>query len=184
MWSETRGDDAGAPLSVVDGLPECVRHPGQGAGHSCLTCTGQFCALCTQRQSGTYTIDVCPECKADGRLLANKPAGTVAELKDELRSAWSYPVAGDGWMMLVALNPLIVLPAVFKVGSGYVLAVAALVAVLLVRIGVEYVLGGVPLVGGLVMGVVGLYLFVVQARIVGLLFRVYEADLGWFTPSR
>ncbi len=84
---------------------------------------------------------------------------------------------------VAALNPLIVVPSIFRVGRGYLLAIAALVGVMVVRLGVEKVLAGFPIVSGLLLGAASLYFLVVQARVVGLLFRVYERDLGWFDRS-
>lgn len=279
----------------------CVRHPDKPAERLCEICDDQFCAFCTTRPSGTMTIQLCPACGADGRLVRSKPRGTTGDLADELRTAFSYPFADGGWMALVAgalmggiglfvlrfgifmlvlviplflamvgylwtwllqivsstaygedslpdwpdftsvrdsalralvlfllvllcltpaigawylglrtrpallgafllgccyfpmgmltlsmaeslaaLNPLIVIPSIFKVGRGYLLAIAALVGVMVVRLLVQTALGHIPLLGAFVLGGASLYFLVVQARIVGLLYRVYERDLGWF----
>ncbi len=279
----------------------CTRHPDRPGERFCEICEGTFCRFCTTRPSGTKSIQLCPTCEADGRLVWARQSGTVGDLADELRSAFRYPVANGGWMTLLvgaifgaitmfvlrfgifmlvlvvplffavvgyfwtwllrvvsataegedtlpewpeyrgtrdsalgaivmltlvamcglpavavwyagihsrpallaavlfgctyfpmgmlalamtprfaALNPLIIIPSIFKVGRGYLLAIAALVAVMVVRLVVQKVLGAFPAVGALLVTTASLYFLVVQARVVGLLYRVYEDDLGWF----
>lgn len=283
-------------------LPDCDRHPDKPGVRTCETCSGRYCEFCTARRQATGLAHVCPACWVRGRLVETRPAGSASALAGELSGAFSYPLAGGGWVALVAgavlggvlswfiavggffmlffalafflamvgyvwvwllrivsatadgedslpdwpdfsglggmvvqaavlflllalcgipialtwlagaqsmpallaalvvglscfpmgmlalamsgsiraLNPLLVVPSIFKVGRGYLVAIGALVVVMLVRLVVERALDGVPLVGGLLLGVASLYFLVVQARVVGLLYRVYERDLGWF----
>lgn len=79
------------------------------------------------------------------------------------------------------LSPLIIIPSILKVGKGYAVAVAALIGIMLIRALIERVVGGGTMVSSVVLAVVGLYFMMVQARVVGLLYRVYERELGWFS---
>lgn len=83
---------------------------------------------------------------------------------------------GGGWS---TVSPLIIIPSIVKVGRGYWIAVAALVGIMFVRMVVQRTVGDTA-VGGLIMSLMGLYFLVAQARVVGLLYRVYGPRLGWF----
>jgi hypothetical protein len=85
---------------------------------------------------------------------------------------------------VVALNPLLIIPSIAKVLKEYVLTVVMLAVVLALR----WVLNShlktilpVPLLPTIISSLLGLYLMIVEMRILGLLYRNKKHELGWFT---
>jgi hypothetical protein len=92
---------------------------------------------------------------------------------------------------IVAVNPLVIIPSIIKVLRQYLLTVAVLAAILLGRWLFQHLLDAIlpsqlglrvlmSLLATVITSLVGLYLFVVDARILGLLYRNNKDELGWF----
>ncbi|HWI56866.1 MAG TPA: FHA domain-containing protein [Bacillota bacterium] len=84
---------------------------------------------------------------------------------------------------LAAVNPLLVVPSMVKVPGEYLLSLAVFAAVLAVRWMGEALLPlAMPrIVAAVVSSFAGLYLLIVEVRILGLLYRLRKDQLGWFT---
>ncbi len=117
-------------MKVID----CVRHPGQPGERTCRTCGGAYCVYCTTQRSGRGgTIQVCPECRGKGRLEATKASGSAGELAGELAAVWSYPVADQGWVSLLAGTVVgTILTTILKFGGFIMLIYSAPLALGLV----------------------------------------------------
>ena len=85
---------------------------------------------------------------------------------------------------VTAVNPLLVIPSIAKVLREYVVTVVLLAFILIVRwIENTYlaIILPVPLLPTLLSSLLGLYLMIVEMRILGLLYRNKKYELGWFT---
>jgi len=80
--------------------------------------------------------------------------------------------------VLAALPP-IVFPAIFRCMPGYILAVVALMLSFFIGALVEEFCGYIPYVGWVLGAAVGLYSLMIQARLIGLLYRQKRDDIGW-----
>ena len=83
---------------------------------------------------------------------------------------------------VIAVNPLVVIPSIMKVLRPYLLAVAVLAAILLVRWLLQRLLEliiPIPVLPTIITSPIGLYLLVVEMRILGLLYRNNKDELGW-----
>jgi hypothetical protein len=75
--------------------------------------------------------------------------------------------------------PHIVLPGVFRAMPGYLLAVPGLaVAVAVCGLAEEYS-HRIPYVGWLIAAAIAIYSLMVQARVIGLIYREKREALGW-----
>jgi hypothetical protein len=84
---------------------------------------------------------------------------------------------------VAALNPLLVVPSIAKIPGSYLLTVALLGAVLAVKVSGDYFLPKaipLPIVPSVISTLLGLYLLIVEARILGLLYLVNKERLAWF----
>lgn len=84
---------------------------------------------------------------------------------------------------VVAVNPLVVIPSILKVFREYVLMVIVLAVILVVRWLLQRYLTSilpVPLLPTIITSLIGLYLLVVEMRILGLLYRNKKDELAWF----
>ncbi len=84
---------------------------------------------------------------------------------------------------LAALNPLLVLPSIAKVPASYLWAVALLGAVVAAKWAGDSLLPKaipIPIVPSVLSTLVGLYLLMVEARVLGLLYLVNKDRFGWF----
>ncbi|HEV2207481.1 MAG TPA: FHA domain-containing protein [Verrucomicrobiae bacterium] len=84
---------------------------------------------------------------------------------------------------VAALNPLLVVPSIAKIPGQYLLTVAVFGAVLAAKwLGDDFLPQAisVPVVPSVISTFVGLYLLMVEARVLGLLYRVNKEELGWF----
>jgi len=84
---------------------------------------------------------------------------------------------------LAAVNPLLVIPSITRVIGTYLLTVSVLVIILVIR----YLLGSffsaylkIPIVPDMIMGLIGLYLLIVEVRLLGLMYRTKKEELAWF----
>jgi len=85
---------------------------------------------------------------------------------------------------VVAVNPLVVIPSIMKVLGQYLLTVVVLGLILLIRWLLFRLLETIlpiPLLPTVITSLLGLYLLVVEMRILGLLYRTNKDRLGWYT---
>ena len=83
----------------------------------------------------------------------------------------------------LALNPLVVLPAILKVPGQYVVAVVMFFVLVAVRHFSERLLRAVlpvPVVPGLLVGFLALYFLAVEMRVLGLLYFTNRNRIAWF----
>jgi len=80
---------------------------------------------------------------------------------------------------LGAAMPHIVIPAVFRSGSGYLLAVVGLVTGYAVCGLVQTLTEKVPFVGWVFASLVAIYCLMFQGRLIGLIYREKSEELGW-----
>jgi hypothetical protein len=84
---------------------------------------------------------------------------------------------------VLAVNPMVVVPSIMKVLGQYLLTVVVLTLILLVRWLLHQLLTTVlpmPLLPTIITSLIGLYLLVVEMRILGLLYRNNKDRLGWY----
>jgi hypothetical protein len=84
---------------------------------------------------------------------------------------------------LAALNPLLVIPSISRVPGSYLFTVVLLAAVLAAKWCGDYFLPKlipIPIVPFVLSTLVGLYLLMVNARVLGLLYLVNKDRLAWF----
>jgi hypothetical protein len=84
---------------------------------------------------------------------------------------------------VLAVNPMVVIPSIMKVLRQYVLTVVVLAVILLARWLLHSLLEKilpVPLLPTIITSLIGLYLLVVEMRILGLLYRSNKDRLGWY----
>ncbi|HLZ53876.1 MAG TPA: FHA domain-containing protein [Verrucomicrobiae bacterium] len=82
-----------------------------------------------------------------------------------------------------AVNPLLIIPTILKIPVEYLVTVGIFAVILLVRwLSTTFLpdLLPVPLLPSLLSSLLGLYLLVVEMRILGLLYWTKKDDLGWF----
>lgn len=86
---------------------------------------------------------------------------------------------------LAGLNPMLVIPSVFKAKMEYlvVLLVSAGVFVMVIVKAVAVIYIPIPILPSLVSAGLSLYLFMVEVRLLGLLYRAKRHELGWFTRT-
>jgi hypothetical protein len=85
---------------------------------------------------------------------------------------------------ITAVNPLLIIPSIAKVLREYVLTVVVLAIILVIRWLLKNYLAAVlpvPLLPTIISSLLGLYLLIVEMRILGLLYRNKKYELGWFT---
>ncbi len=85
---------------------------------------------------------------------------------------------------LAAVNPLLIIPSILKIPKEYAMAMGLFLVIMLLRWLSQSVLPqwlGIPYILPAILGnFVGLYLFAVEARLLGLLYFAKKAELGWF----
>jgi hypothetical protein len=80
---------------------------------------------------------------------------------------------------LGAMSPHIVLPAIFRAGGLYWLAVFLLA---MLDLGFDYIdglLNGIPFLNVIVLTVIGAYVFLTNGRILGVIYRERQEEMGW-----
>ena len=85
---------------------------------------------------------------------------------------------------LDGLNPLVIVPSNLKIPGEYLLVVLLSVGIYFAETFGNALLGSVlpiPILPTLVSQFLGLYLGVVEMRLLGLLYWTKRADLGWFS---
>lgn len=78
-----------------------------------------------------------------------------------------------------AANPFVVIPAIVRAGGFYWLAVGSLVLLYLFEILVAGFFGGIFILGTVVIAFIGMYTLMANGRILGLIYREKEEELGW-----
>jgi len=78
-----------------------------------------------------------------------------------------------------ALSPHIVFPAIFNGGRIYWIGVVLLVLLYAFILGVEWLFSGYLIIGHLLLAVVGSYSLMTNARILGVVYRERQDELGW-----
>ncbi len=78
-----------------------------------------------------------------------------------------------------ALSPLIVIPAIFRGGWLYWVGVLMLCVLYVGGSVIDKYLSGSLIIGTLVMSVVGSYTLMTNARILGVVYRERQDELGW-----
>jgi len=93
--------------------------------------------------------------------------------------AFTAVAMGDS---IVAVNPLVIVPSIIRVLRQYLLTVVVLAVIFGVRWLLRQFLATVlpvPLLPTIITSLIGLYLLVVEMRILGLLYRNNQDELGW-----
>ncbi len=82
---------------------------------------------------------------------------------------------------MFALNPMLIVPSMVRIAKEYVIVCVLLAVMVALRVGIELGLEFIPIpvVPALLAGFIGLYLLIVQMRILGLLYFFKEEELGW-----
>ena len=78
-----------------------------------------------------------------------------------------------------ALSPHIVVPAIFRGGWLYWVGVLMLCLLYIAGLIIEAALSGSLIIGTLVMSLVGSYTLMTNARILGVIYRERQEELGW-----
>ena len=81
---------------------------------------------------------------------------------------------------LWAANPIRVIPSIFRVGGLYLLAVLLLIGLYFAEVQLLEMQGGGMIKNTLIMALTGPYVFMANARILGIIWRERREDLGWF----
>jgi hypothetical protein len=84
---------------------------------------------------------------------------------------------------IAGVNPMVVIPSIMRVLGPYLLTVVVLAVILLVRWLLFRFLGivlPIPFLPTIITSLIGLYLLVVEMRILGLLYRNNKDRLGWY----
>lgn len=82
----------------------------------------------------------------------------------------------------MALNPLVVVPAVFKMPRDYAICLLAWMALIVVNYLTKWILAvGIPLVGPAIQAFLTLYFAMMEMRVLGLMYRANDEKLGWYT---
>jgi hypothetical protein len=80
-----------------------------------------------------------------------------------------------------AMNPIATLRSIFQVPTPYMVACLTFFLLLYVRIGLTVLLDGIPLLGGILESIIGMYLLFLEMRILGLIYYAYQDRLDWFS---
>lgn len=116
----------------------------------------------------------------------NERSGQVAVWAAGAVGGFYFPMAFLAVVMfdsVAALNPLLVVPSIAKVPGSYLLTVALLGAVLAAKWSGDHFLPraiSIPIVPSVLSTLAWLYLLMVEARVLGLLYRVNQERLAWF----
>ena len=78
-----------------------------------------------------------------------------------------------------AMSPHIVLPAIFRGGLLYWLSVFLLCLLYMAEVFIAALLSGHFIIGSLIMAAVGMYTLMTNGRILGIVYREREEELGW-----
>lgn len=127
----------------------------------------------------TWRIDLMSPAGADPARLAIYGAALIA-------GAIYYPMsilAVSMFDTVAAMNPLVVIPAMFRAAKEYVTVLVLMGVVAGVKLGGEFAAAQlkIPFLPTFVTALLGLYFLIVQMRMLGLMYYARRADLGWFS---
>jgi hypothetical protein len=100
-----------------------------------------------------------------------------------LAGGFCFPMALTAVAMfqtVSALNPMLVMRSIARIPFGYAVAACLFFAASLLKAAGDSVSEMIPYVGALIGCVASLYFLMVEARILGLLYRIHQTRLGWF----
>ena len=123
-----------------------------------------------------------------GTAAGPDPVKGIAILLMLLAGAIYFPMALLAVAMfdsLAAVNPLLVIPAMRKAPMEYLVVVfvsSGIMVVLLVKKFLTPFIP-IPLLPSLVSSGLSFYLFMVQVRLLGILYHARRRELGWFTRT-
>ena len=80
---------------------------------------------------------------------------------------------------LRVVNPVFVIRSIISAGGLYWIAMASLILLYLLEILILNILGRTFIVGSLVASILGMYTLMANGRILGLIYREKEEELGW-----
>ena len=80
---------------------------------------------------------------------------------------------------LRVVDPVFVIRSIISTGGLYWVAVASLILLYLLEIMILNILGRTFIVGSLVASILGMYTLMANGRILGLIYREKEEELGW-----
>lgn len=148
----------------------------------------QFFCICAFCFLPPLALTIYAMCSANPGDTAWLGDATLALI---LFSALYFPMAFLAVAMfntVSALNPFVLIPSIMKVWRAYAVTIGLLFVILLIRWAFGQVMRHVPLhpmviplLLSLLYNVAGLYLTVVEVRILGLLYRTHQSELRWFT---
>jgi CDP-diglyceride synthetase len=78
-----------------------------------------------------------------------------------------------------AMSPHIVIPALWRGGRTYWFGVLLLLALYGISEWIDQMFSGQIIIGHLIMAVVGSYTLMTKARILGVVYRERQEELGW-----
>jgi len=79
-----------------------------------------------------------------------------------------------------AINPAFIIPSILKVPLDYIIACVVLITIVGFRTAAEKFLTFIPFIGSFIAGLLALYLLIVEARILGLIYYTNKERLNWF----
>ena len=81
---------------------------------------------------------------------------------------------------VLSINPVLVVPSIIKVPVDYLAACAILALIVLLAHFSKLLVSIIPLAGLVLKNLIGLYLLVVEAHVLGLIYHANQEKLGWF----
>lgn len=125
-----------------------------------------------------WKIDLMSPAGADPSHLAIYGAALLA-------GAVYYPMsilAVSMFDSVAALNPVLIVPSIFRVAKEYVTVLVLMAVIVGVKLGGEYATLQlkIPFLPTFVTALLGLYFLIVQMRMLGLMYYARREDLGWF----
>jgi predicted Zn finger-like uncharacterized protein len=82
--------------------------------------------------------------------------------------------------ILSAMNPAFIIPSILKVPLDYLVACVVLITIVGFRMAADKFLTFIPFIGSFIGGLLALYLLIVEARILGLIYYTNKERLNWF----
>jgi hypothetical protein len=145
---------------------------------------GEILAPCFQL-AGTVAVCFLPAIAVAYSVPPSSPWAETARVASLVFGCAYFPMAYLGVSIfdsVAALNPLLVMPSIFKIPWAYLLTTVLMGGVLLVHRAADSLPEQVPIpvLPGLVGRFFGLYLLTVMMRMLGLLYRANRQRLGWF----
>ncbi len=119
LQKESAAPKTAAPAASV---ASCARHPGARAGWLCGSCGDLSCDACVvAAEVSRIQIKQCPACR--GACQPFTPSKRITPFWEEMPELLKYPVAGLGWIGLIAF-PLFGIGVVFARAAAMAVAIA------------------------------------------------------------